>query len=97
MQLLLPVDIWFVQDKGGFVRNLFAVLAGKKSWVGCSDASTPAAAHLKPGVLRPADAFPNNTFSPEMIATAEQLYTQDYAVRQDLLTLVKGFRNLGRC
>ena len=95
MLFLLPLDIWFVHDKGGFVRNIFAVLAGRKSWVGCSLPSNAEVAGLKPGVLSPVDAFPNNTFSSEMIATADQLYTQDYSVRQDVRTVARGFGRLG--
>lgn len=95
MLFLLPLDIWFVHDKGGFVRNIFAVLAGRKSWVGCSLPSNADVAGLKPGVLSPVDAFPNNTFSSEMIATADQLYTQDYSVRQDVRTVARGFGRLG--
>ena len=94
--LFLPVDVWLVRDKGGFVRNVFAVLAGRRSWVGCRQPSVAAAAQLKPSVLYPDYAFPNNTFSPEMAATADQLYVQDYSVRQDVLILTKGFRHLGR-
>ena len=93
--LFIAVDIWFVQNKGGFVRNIFVVLAGRKSWVGCSDLSIAGAAGLKPGVLCPTDAYPNNTFSPEMIATADRLYFEDYNVRQDVRTVVRGFGRLG--
>lgn len=95
--LLLIVDVWFVNDKGGFVRNLFAVLVGKKSWVGCQKVeNSPAATTLRPGVLFPSDAFKNREFSEEMIALADQLYTRDYKVRVDFATLLNGFRNLGR-
>ena len=93
--LFIAVDIWFVQNKGGFVRNIFAVLAGRKSWVGCSDPSIAVTAGLKPGVLCPTDAYPNNTFSPEMTATADRLYLEDYNVRQDMRTVVRGFGRMG--
>ena len=93
--LFIAVDIWFVREKGGFVRNIFAVLAGRKSWVGCSDPSIAVTAGLKPGVLCPTDAYPNNTFSPEMTATADRLYLEDYNVRQDMRTVVRGFGRMG--
>ena len=91
--LLLPIDIWFVQDKGGFVRNIFQVMAGKKSWVGCQMQCPKL---LRSGVLHPVDAFANHTFSEEMIALADNLYTRDYNVKVDLMTMMKGFRWLGR-
>ena len=91
--LLLPLDIWFVREKGGFVRNIFQVLAGKKSWVGCQLQNPK---YLRPGVLHPVDAFSNHIFSEEMIALADNLYTRDYKVKVDLMTMLKGFRWLGR-
>ena len=91
--VLLPLDIWFVREKGGFVRNIFQVLAGTKSWVGCRSKEHSL---LRPGVLHPVDAFEDHTFSEEMVALADNLYTRDYKVKVDLLTMMKGFRWLGR-
>lgn len=88
------VSVWFVNDKCSFWTNLWAVLLGRKSWVGCRyDASL--AGVLKPGVLHPCDAFKEHQFSEEMMATAEQLYTRDYKVSVDFATLLKGFAKLG--
>ncbi|MCQ2284904.1 MAG: glycosyltransferase family 2 protein [Bacteroidales bacterium] len=95
--ILLPLDIWFVEEKGGFVRNIFAVLSGKKSWVGCqSTTGNPAAETLRPGVLFPSDAFKGREFSSDMMALADRLYTRDYKVRLDFHTMFKAFRQLGR-
>jgi GT2 family glycosyltransferase len=95
--LLLWADIWFVKDKQGFIKNIFSVLAGKKSWVGChAESRNPAAARLKPGVLHPEDAFPECTFSDEMLELAETLYTRDYSIRLDMTTIWKGFSRLGQ-
>jgi len=91
--VLLPLDIWFVENKGGFVRNIFLVLSGKKSWVGCQMQSLEL---LRPGVLYPLDAFAGHVFSEEMVATADNLYTRDYKVKVDLMTMIKGFRWMGR-
>lgn len=93
--LFLPIDIWFVEQKGSFVRNLFDVFLGRKSWVGISQNMQNADSQLLPGVLSPADAYPNNNFSPEMIARTEELYVRDYRLRNDFLILTKGFRKLG--
>lgn len=89
--------VWFVDDRKGFFRNIVQVLAGRKSWVGCHPGSrNPAAATLRPGVLSPSDAFPERSFSDEMLELADMLYTRDYKVRTDMTTLWKGFRQLGR-
>ena len=95
--LFVWADIWFVKDKQGFIKNIFTVLAGKKSWVGCHAGSrNPAAARLKPGVLHPEDAFPECTFSDDMLELAETLYTRDYSIRLDMATIWKGFSRLGQ-
>lgn len=95
--LFLVFDIWFVKQKGGFVRNIFQVLLGKKSWVGLSNSySDRALAQLKPGVLHPTDAFKDYQFSEEMLATSDHLYARDYTVKTDLVTIWRGFAHLGR-
>jgi GT2 family glycosyltransferase len=94
--LLLPVDIWFVERKGEFVRNLFAVLGGKKSWVGLRPESHSGDGSLRPGVLHPADAYPGFAFSDEMLARAEELYVRDYRVWNDVTIVARGFRHLGK-
>ena len=95
--LLLPLDIWFVEKKGSFVGNIFDVLCGRTSWVGISSAVQGSAPQLRPGVLSPADAYPNSTFSPEMVTRTEELYVRNYRLRNDLTILSKGFRKLGNC
>lgn len=95
--LFLIVDVWFVKQKSGFIRNIFQVLSGKKSWVGmCNSYSAGALAQLKPGVLHPTDAFKNYQFSKDMLATSDRLYARDYTVKTDLVTLWRGFSHLGR-
>ncbi len=93
--LFLGIDIWFVKSRGDFVKNLFAVLLGRKSWVGVRSAASDAST-LLPGVLHPADAYPGSRFSDEMLSCLEELYLRDYSVHTDLAIMAKGFRELGR-
>jgi GT2 family glycosyltransferase len=92
--LFLPVDIWFVDHKGAFVRNLFAVLSGKKSWVGLRPESQTGDGSLPPGVLHPADAYPDCVFSEEMLARTEELYVRDYRVWNDVTIVARGWRHV---
>ena len=93
--VFLWIDIWFVNRKGGFVRNIFTVLKGNKSWVGLHpNASSPETPTIV-GVLHPADAYPKNSFSEEMICRLEELYARNYQVRNDLTIVIKGFGKLG--
>lgn len=94
--VFIGIDIWFVEQKGGFVRNLFAVLSGRKSWVGLSVMASDSESSLVPGVLYPSDAYPNNTFSEEMTRRLEEIYVRNYSVRSDLEILLRGFYVTGR-
>ena len=94
--IFLFIDVWFVKKKTGFLRNIFAVLSGKISWVSFSRHYTEGPlAQLKPGVLHPTDAFPDYRFPEEMLATSDQLYARDYTPKTDLMTLLRGFSKLG--
>jgi GT2 family glycosyltransferase len=93
--LFIPMDIWFVDHKGTFVRNIFAVLSGRKSWVGVRPEVMPLDSPLSPGVLHPADAYPGSHFSEEMLSRLEELYIRDYSVRTDMTIIAKGFAKLG--
>ena len=93
--LFLWLDIWFVKQKCGLVRNIFAVLQGRKSWVGLETDATEPNAVLVPGVLHPSDAYPDNAFSEEMNHRLEEIYARNYQVRNDLTIMAKGFVRLG--
>ncbi len=93
--LFILLDIWFVEHKGTFVRNIFAVLSGRKSWVGVRPEVMPQDSPLSPGVLHPADAYPCSHFSEEMLSRLEELYIRDYSVRTDMTIIAKGFAKLG--
>ena len=92
--ILIPVDVWLVDNKGGFVRNLFAVLSGRKSWVGVHSNAFASGTPIV-GVLYPADAYPNNAFSDKMVSRLEDIYIRNYLVHNDLTIVAKGFAKLG--
>lgn len=96
--LFIVFNIWFVKNKKSFLRNIFRVLAGKRSWVGCQSAAVNnVSPHpLKQGVLFPTDAFKGKNFSDDLIAKADLLYIRDYRIRHDMQILCRGFRHLGR-
>ena len=95
--LFLGIDIWFVKKKKNFIHNIFEVLKGKKSWVGCQkqegDEQLP---DLRPGVLYPTDAFKFNQADPNLIHKVNVIYIQDYSILTDLNIIYRGFRELGR-
>ena len=94
--LFLWADIWFVENKSRFVCNIFDVLRGRKSWVGLRETISDSEFSLRPGVLYPANAYPSSNFSDEMTRRLEEIYARNYQVRNDLMIVVKGFRQMGR-
>ncbi|MCR4965058.1 MAG: glycosyltransferase family 2 protein [Bacteroidales bacterium] len=93
--LFIWLDIWFVRRKGQFVRNIFAVLADRKSWVSCVHYDR-FGEFVRPGVLHPTDTYKGQTFSDDMVMLADDLYFRDYRPRVDLATMWNSFGDLGR-
>jgi len=95
MVLIAPVAILVVGNKGNFIRNWWAVLGGRKSWVGYfPNASVlPKLPALGPGVLDPlAGMGPSDAVSRTRINIA---YAKDYNAWNDLRAVLKGFPHLG--
>lgn len=95
---LIPIALFVINNPFGFFRNLILVLIGKKTWVGFKSSSP--GEHklpgLKPGVLNPTDSIKAGKLSAEDIDRLNLLYARDYKITNDLQTLMRGFRNLGR-
>lgn len=87
-----PVAVCFVRRKSGFYRNIFAVLKGRKTWVGYHEnpAASAALPPLKEGVFTTASSL-RQTLTPEMIFRVNSLYAKDYRIRTDLRILLKAF------
>lgn len=96
----LPVLIMIVEHKSGFIKNIFSVLFGLKSWVGYNVVQHHDEPILKPlpvikkGVLSPADGIKININNAN-IHKLNLLYSKDYTVWQDLKIVLKAFRKLG--
>ena len=93
--LLLPVSIWFVKEKTGFVRNCFGVLFGKRTWVGYHPLGAAKLPKLLQGVIDPVVA---RHLRPDAL-TVQRVnitYAKDYRPWQDVKLVWKGFDLLGR-
>jgi len=97
--LIFPIGMIITRKPGGYVRNIFSVLFGKKSWVGyrltenSTDHKLP---EIRKGVLNPTDILKHHEISSETIDRLNLLYARDYKVINDLNIILKGFANLGR-
>lgn len=97
--LFLPLFIFFVENKGGFISNVFRVLWGNISWVGFymnDDEAAKGLPTIKPSVLSPADAFPNMELESTTLRNLNLLYAKNYELTEDLKIVFKGIKQTGR-
>lgn len=96
--LTLPIIIWMVKDKLGFIKNIFCVLFSQKTWVayylGSIDQEVQLP-NLKKGVLNPGHAFAKEDLSDDTLSRLNLLYSRDYKITTDLEIIWKGFSFLG--
>jgi O-antigen biosynthesis protein len=94
----LPVLFFIVKNPFRFVRNLFQVLAGVKTWVGyCNTGSVNVQQlpRLKTGVLNPSNALHISNLGTDTLDRLNLLYARDYKIKSDLDIIFKGLRLLG--
>lgn len=97
--ILFPAAIMAVKNKRGLFKNIFKVLFSLNSWVGFSLHHSPEPHKLpeiKKGILTPQDSFPVGKLNAEAAARLDLLYARDYKPGNDLIIIMKGFKNLGR-
>nr|WP_320022447.1 glycosyltransferase [uncultured Draconibacterium sp.] len=95
---LSPVLIWFTRNKGNFIKNIFRVIAGKKSWIGyipgvAIESKLPP---IKEGVLNPGDRFSGLQLDIEKSVQLNRLYAKDYNLLSDIELLLKDWKHLDR-
>ncbi|MBN3034179.1 MAG: glycosyltransferase [Bacteroidales bacterium] len=96
---LVPLMVWIVRKPSGFVRNLFQVIAGKKTWVGYDHNIPPSMQklpRLRPGVLGPSMMVGDPNLSLDTVIRLNLLYARDYSIINDIRIILRGFRDLGR-
>ncbi|MCF6342148.1 MAG: glycosyltransferase [Bacteroidales bacterium] len=96
--LFSPVLVFFERKPSGFLKNVFCVLLGRKSWVGfCetgqADFRLP---NIKPGVLCPLDGMKVRQQNKETIHQLNLLYARDYNLLKDVNIILFAFRDLGK-
>lgn len=90
----LPIFIWLPKNKGGFVRNIFSVFFGKKTWVSYFNANNNLP-KLRKGVLTPADGIKGINSNDLTKEKLDVLYAKDYRISIDFGILLKSFGKLG--
>jgi GT2 family glycosyltransferase len=100
--LLSFLLVFFVKNAGRFLKNIFLVLVGKKSWVGYAEEKEPETNHSRQllpsicsGVLSPLDALGNRRLDGQTVRQLNFLYAKDYEVWRDVEIVWKGAKHLG--
>ncbi len=95
---LLPILIFLNKNPLRFIKNIFIVMLGNKSWVGYYTKGTDIQ-HLpkiKKGILNPTDVFDRKAIQQETIEWLNIIYARDYHFTTDLNIIYKSFRKMGR-
>ena len=93
--LCLPLLVWGVHRKGAFIRNVFATLIGRSSWVGYrpDDPTAGRLPALPRAVLYP--GFGSGKLPPATPPHLNLLYARDYSLAEDWRIFRMNFRQLG--
>ena len=93
----IPINIFIIKNPIGLIRNVFAVVFGRKTWVGYhphpENTKLPT---LRKPVLNPGDMFGHRNLDQSTLLNLNTLYAKDFKLGNDFRILFKGFRKLGR-
>lgn len=94
--LFAPVVMWITKRPLNFVKNMFLVVFGVKSFVGyCKTADLTGLPALKPAILNPLDPS-DNELDKLFAGKANILYAKDYSIIGDISLIFKSFKKLDR-
>ncbi len=91
---LLPIALFVTPQIGQFAQNCWAVLSGKKTWVGFGDKAIDKLPQIRKSVLTPLDGLPRQDYSEASKMRLLRLYAKEYSVYKDLGILFKNWRSL---
>lgn len=91
--MIIPL-LFIVKNKGGFIKNIFSVLWGSKTWVGYSTTHDNLP-KLRQGVLCAADGIKETETDKLTKEKLDILYAKDYQPKSDLNIILKSFSKLG--
>lgn len=94
---LFPLAFLLVRAKFSFLKNIFKVLLGQKTWVGYfeTDNLTNDLPKIKNGVLNPLAGFASEKLDTSTTQRLNFFYARDYDWAKDLELIWKGFKDLG--
>ena len=95
--ILFPILALVIEKPSNFLRNIFNVFTGKKSWVGFTHTNQVNLPKIKSGIIHPSIACKNeeNT-NTKSIQELNFIYARDYSLFMDISLIAKSFKYLGR-
>lgn len=96
--LIIPLLMVFQRKPLSFLRNVFQVWIGKKSWVGyyLPENANTQLPKIKKSVLSPLDGMKSKTNNRKIIDDLNLLYARDYSIWKDLNIVFYAYRDLGK-
>jgi hypothetical protein len=94
----LPVNIFLIKGPAGLIKNIFSVLAGKKSWVGYagSEHQQFQIPPIRPGIITPLDELKSAGLNDAAVSRINLLYAKDYTPSTDAELFFHCYRMLGK-
>jgi GT2 family glycosyltransferase len=96
--LLLPFSIglmWFQKKPFAFIKNMFDVLIGNKTWVGYAESgNTVHLPKIKPGILKTTSDVAIYSLNEHTIDKINYLYAKNYHIEKDLNLLLSNLLKL---
>lgn len=93
--VLSPILIWRTEKKSRFVKHIFEVISGSKSWVGYCSPNHEHLPQIRTGILSPASIFPES-ISEKMKEELNLVYAKNYKLTTDLEIVLKAWKNIGK-
>ena len=93
----IPINIFFVKKSIAFLKNIFLVLFGFKTWVGyIENKNSQILPKIKNGILSPLQLLDKHyKIDNDLIANLNLIYARDYKLSSDIKIIWKGFSLLG--
>ncbi len=90
----LPIIIFFQKKPGNFCKNVLAVLAGKKTWIGYATQSNALPTIRKPVITSTSLPGLLNELPLESLEKSDEWYATGYSAALDLKKIGRGFKYL---